>query len=114
MILDSKNIKYECIDITEPGKEAEKELMQVKSSNSGATVSDPNPRHPLPPQIFNDGEYCGDYDQFDLNNEVDTLEQFCKLSPAEMTSITTAQIELNTSTTKDEQNKENGEQNEEV
>lgn len=59
MILDSKNISYEVIDITEPGKEAEKEFMQEKSTNKGATISDQDPRHALPPQIFADTEYCG-------------------------------------------------------
>ncbi|KAL4708353.1 hypothetical protein ACJJTC_019589 [Scirpophaga incertulas] len=79
MILDSKNIKYDVIDITEPGRETDKDFMQNNSKSNGGTVSDPNPRSPLPPQIFNDDEYCGDYDQFDLANEVDTLEQFLKV-----------------------------------
>lgn len=48
----------------------------------GGTASDPDPRHPLPPQVFNDQEYCGDFDQFELANEVDSLEDFLKL-PAE-------------------------------
>lgn len=52
MILDSKNIGYDCIDITEPGKEADKEFMQ---QNSNARDS----KHPLPPQIFNEDTYCG-------------------------------------------------------
>lgn len=94
MILDSKNFKYETVDITEPGKESEKELMQTKSTSNGATVSDPDPRHPLPPQIFNEEDYCGDYDAFDLANEIDTLEQFLKLAPADTTSVSSAQIEL--------------------
>ncbi|XP_037942009.1 SH3 domain-binding glutamic acid-rich protein homolog isoform X3 [Teleopsis dalmanni] len=100
MILDSKNIKYETVDITEPGKESEKEFMQTKSTSNGATVSDPEPRHALPPQIFNAEDYCGDYDAFDLANEIDTLEQFLKLAPADTTSVSSAQIELK---------KENGE-----
>ncbi|XP_050342444.1 SH3 domain-binding glutamic acid-rich protein homolog [Nymphalis io] len=79
MILDSKNIKYELIDITEPGREEDKDFMQNNSKSNGGTVSDPNPRTPLPPQVFNEEEYCGDYDQFDLANEVDTLEQFLKV-----------------------------------
>ncbi|CAG4937059.1 unnamed protein product [Colias eurytheme] len=79
MILDSKNIKYEIIDITEPGRESDKDFMQNNAKSNGGTVSDPNPRSPLPPQVFNDEEYCGDYDQFDLANEVDTLEQFLKV-----------------------------------
>lgn len=119
MILDSKKIEYEVIDISEPGKEPEKEFMQEKSTNKGATISDQEPRHALPPQIFSDNEYCGEwlnnvelhfkncrrvslkilqpndhckmlfiasiwtgaYDDFDLSNENDTLEQFLKLAP---------------------------------
>jgi len=101
MILDSKCIQYDTVDITEPGKESEKELMQNKSTSNGGTVSDPEPRHPLPPQIFNDEEYCGDYDAFDMANEIDTLEVFLKLAPADTTAVSSAQIEL--------KQKENGE-----
>jgi len=54
MILESKGISYEAVDITEPGKEEDKEFMQKNSK-----LRDENDRHPLPPQIFNDGEYCG-------------------------------------------------------
>ena len=59
MILDSRGFKYEIVDIAEPEHEADKEFMQNNSKSVGATISDPNPRHPLPPQIFNDTEYCG-------------------------------------------------------
>nr|CAI5818489.1 unnamed protein product [Callosobruchus analis]CAI5858591.1 unnamed protein product [Callosobruchus analis] len=59
MILDSKNIKYEIIDIAEPGAEEAKDFMQNNSTALGATIGDPNPRHPLPPQIFSDDVYCG-------------------------------------------------------
>lgn len=52
MILDSKSVEYEIIDITEPGKELEKEFMQA---NSNAR----NNKYPLPPQIFNEDDYCG-------------------------------------------------------
>ena len=52
MILDSKNIEYTVVDITEPGKESDKEFMQ---QNSKAKDS----KHPLPPQIFNEEDYCG-------------------------------------------------------
>ncbi|RZF39741.1 hypothetical protein LSTR_LSTR003402 [Laodelphax striatellus] len=72
MILDSKNIEYTTLDITEPGKESDKEYMQ---QNSKARDS----KHPLPPQIFNDDEYCGDYDEFDLANENDELEKFLRV-----------------------------------
>lgn len=52
MILDSKHITYEVTDITEPGKEPDKEFMQQNSNAKDA-------KHPLPPQIFNDESYCG-------------------------------------------------------
>ncbi|XP_058809285.1 SH3 domain-binding glutamic acid-rich protein homolog [Phymastichus coffea] len=71
MILESKNVEYQVIDITEPGKEAEKEFMQV---NSMAKDS----KYPLPPQIFNEEDYCGDYEDFDEANELDELEKFLK------------------------------------
>ncbi|XP_034936066.1 SH3 domain-binding glutamic acid-rich protein homolog [Chelonus insularis] len=76
MILDSKNVQYEIIDITEPGKEDEKEFMQANSTSKDS-------KHPLPPQIFNDEDYCGDYEDFDLANEIDELEKFLKLLSSE-------------------------------
>lgn len=80
MIMESKHIEYTVIDITEPGQEAEKDFMQTNAQHKGCTISDPNPRHALPPQLFNDTEYCGDYDDFDMANEVDNLEVFLKLA----------------------------------
>lgn len=53
----------------------------------GGTASDPDPRHPLPPQVFNDEEYCGDFEQFELANEIDTLEDFLKLPPEERPQV---------------------------
>lgn len=52
MILESKNVEYQVIDITEPGKEAEKEFMQLNSTAKDS-------KYPLPPQIFNEEDYCG-------------------------------------------------------
>lgn len=52
MILDSKSIKYEVVDITEPGNEQEKQFMQENAEAKGL-------RNPLPPQLFNESEYCG-------------------------------------------------------
>lgn len=79
MILESKQIEHVLIDIAEPGKEPEKEFMQKNSTSSGATSGDANPRNPLPPQFFNDEAYCGDYEGFDLANEIDEIEVFLKL-----------------------------------
>lgn len=53
MILDSLEIKYEIIDVTEPGHEKERDNMQlVCRKRNSSTVS-------LPPQFFNDDTYCG-------------------------------------------------------
>lgn len=83
MILDSKNVEYEIIDITEPGKELEKEFMQTNSIAREA-------KYPLPPQIFNEEEYCGDYEDFDLANEIDELEEFLQIAPPANKSENTA------------------------
>lgn len=93
MILDSKNIKYEIIDISEAGLEAKKDFMQTNSTSNGGTASDLNPRHPLPPQLFNDEEYCGDYDEFELANEIDNLEVFLKLTPEEIPQLNKATLD---------------------
>ncbi|XP_070155806.1 SH3 domain-binding glutamic acid-rich protein homolog [Polyergus mexicanus] len=90
MILDSKNVEYEIIDITEPGKELDKEFMQA---NSNARTN----KYPLPPQIFNEDDYCGDYEDFDLANELDELEKFLKVTPA----ISTAEITLDSKSQSD-------------
>lgn len=104
MILDSKNIKYEVIDISEPGKEEDKNYMQTNSTSNGATTTDLDPRHPLPPQLFNDQEYCGDFDQFELSNEIDNLEVFLKLSPEEIPQINKGTLD----TSKIDENHPNG------
>lgn len=76
MILESKNVAYSVIDIAEPGKESDKEFMQQNSKTRDS-------KHPLPPQIFNDETYCGDYEDFDMANELDELEKFLKIPPGE-------------------------------
>ena len=53
MILDSKAIPYEVIDISEPGKEEERDYMHGYSlPKEGQTKS-------LPPQVFVDNVYVG-------------------------------------------------------
>lgn len=127
MILDSKHIPYTIVDITEPGQEAEKDFMQKNSEHNGATISDQTPRHPLPPQMFNDTEYCGDYDDFDMANEVDNLEVFLKMEAPKPVSedvdqqkngtgdaeqdqqsqVTGAATEAEAASAEDDENKEN-------
>ena len=53
MILESKNIPYTVVDITDPCNEDAKEYMV---SNA---VPAEGSKVPLTPQIFNDAEYCG-------------------------------------------------------
>jgi len=77
MILDSKCISYDPVDITEPGREDDKEFMKTNSKSE-------DKKCPLTPQIFNDETYCGDYDSFDLANENDTLEAFLNVSGSDI------------------------------
>lgn len=53
MIMDSLNIKYDVVDVTEPGNEKDKEQMQAVCKRR-----DPQ-KSPSPPQFFNDDIYCG-------------------------------------------------------
>ncbi|CAG0885836.1 unnamed protein product [Darwinula stevensoni] len=77
LILDSRQIHYDVIDIADPSREEEKAHMQQHAKPRSQ-------KHPLPPQIFNESEYCGDYEDFDEANEVDQLDNFLKLSEAEV------------------------------
>lgn len=53
MILDSLEIKYETIDVTEPGHEKEREHLQAVCTKRNSQP------YALPPQFFNDDTYCG-------------------------------------------------------
>ncbi|KAG5886087.1 hypothetical protein JTB14_031688 [Gonioctena quinquepunctata] len=79
LILDSKNIDYEAIDITGEDSDADREFMKNNATAFGGTMSDPHPKTPIPPQFFNNTEYCGDYDMFDIANEVGKMDIFLKL-----------------------------------
>uniref|UniRef100_A0A669DWF3 SH3 domain-binding glutamic acid-rich-like protein 3 n=1 Tax=Oreochromis niloticus TaxID=8128 RepID=A0A669DWF3_ORENI len=67
-ILESKSIQYELIDISVGG-----ELRDEMRSK----VGDPTA---VPPQLFNEHEYCGNYEMFSEAVEADTVEQFLKLA----------------------------------
>jgi hypothetical protein len=70
MIFNSLRIPYTCVDIAAPGTEDETDFMRANAKKKDGQ------RHVLPPQIFNGEKYCGDYDDFDLANEDDVLEEF--------------------------------------
>lgn len=53
MILDSKQVPYEAIDITDPARETDKEFMLTTAKPRG------DAKYVLSPQIFNEEVYCG-------------------------------------------------------
>ncbi len=63
----------------------------------------------MPPQLFNDNDYCGDFEQFDLANEIDNLEVFLKLTAEESSQIKKSTIDA--SKIKPKEATENGEKN---
>jgi len=70
MILNSLAIECETVDIAAPGMDEAKDYMREKGKKKDGQ------RFVLPPQIFNGEKYCGDYEDFDIANEDDTLEEF--------------------------------------
>ena len=73
MILDSLNISYQLVDVTEPGHEKERDQLQtVCKKRDSQTVA-------LPPQFFNDDQYCGDYEDFDAANDENKVKVLLQL-----------------------------------
>ncbi|NP_001084606.1 SH3 domain binding glutamate-rich protein like 3 S homeolog [Xenopus laevis] len=66
-ILDSKCIEYERVDISVD--DSVRTEMREKCGNPKA----------IPPQIFSNDLYCGDYEEFSAAVENDILSQFLKL-----------------------------------
>jgi len=81
MILESKGIPYVAIDITDPSQEEAKDwVMAAATPKEGHKV-------PITPQIFNEADYCGDFDQLDMANECDTLGEFLRMTDDEKSGI---------------------------
>lgn len=73
-VLKARKIEYEEVDISDPTREAEKQFMREKTPpKEGRAV-------PLPPQIFNSDDYCGDYESFQDAVECNTVFELLKLS----------------------------------
>merc|ERR1712066_57984 len=70
MILKSLGIAMKQVDISAPGMDEQRDFMRASAKKKEGQ------RHALPPQIFNGKKYCGDYDDFDVANEDDELEEF--------------------------------------
>merc|ERR1711994_512588 len=73
MILDSLGIPTEVVDITAPSMEEARNFMREHGKKKDGE------RNVLPPQIFNGEKYCGDYDDFDVANKDDVLEEFLQI-----------------------------------
>jgi len=69
-VLKTRNIEYETIDISAPGMQEQKKFMREKGKKKDGQ------RFALPPQIFNGEEYRGNFEDFDIANEDDMLEEF--------------------------------------
>ncbi|XP_071955091.1 SH3 domain-binding glutamic acid-rich-like protein 3 [Antedon mediterranea] len=67
MILDGKKIPYEKIDIS-VGESVKEKMRSV--------AGDPKA---MPPQLCNGDQYCGDYAQFELAVDDETLNEFLKI-----------------------------------
>jgi len=81
MILESKKIPYVAIDITDPCQEEAKDwVVATATPKPGQTV-------PVTPQLFNEADYCGDYDGLDMANECDTLGEFLKMTEEQKSEI---------------------------
>jgi len=79
-ILNSLKIEHEIIDVLNPKND---EALKFMHANS--TPKKPNQK-PIPPQIFNGDDYCGDYEKFSESLEWDTLYEFLKLENPNKTS----------------------------
>nr|CAG4642804.1 EOG090X0DPU [Evadne anonyx] len=73
MIMESKGVAFETIDITAEEMEAEKKFMLENASPRA------NGKIPVPPQFFNQDEYLGDYEDFAEAIELNRLEDFLKV-----------------------------------
>lgn len=71
--LEAHNIDYEVVDIT---MSEEKRQWMYKNIPKNKW---PEHGNPLPPQIFYDDAYCGDYDDFFEAKESNTVYSFLRI-----------------------------------
>jgi len=69
-VLKTRNIDHETVDIAAPGMQDMRKFMREKGKKRDGQ------RNALPPQIFNGEEFRGDFEDFDIANEDDILEEF--------------------------------------
>jgi len=77
-ILESKQIDHEQVDIGDPLYEKERQFMR-DNTNIIVNNIDPKCKSALPPQIFNDEDYVGDYTSFFEAVECENLYEYLKI-----------------------------------
>merc|ERR1712179_276790 len=70
MVLTTREIEFTTIDISAPGMQEMRSFMREKGRKKEGQ------RNVIPPQIFNGEQYRGDFEDFDIANEDDDLEEF--------------------------------------
>eukprot|EP00092_Neocalanus_flemingeri_P026012 GFUD01028193.1.p1 GENE.GFUD01028193.1~~GFUD01028193.1.p1 ORF type:complete len:307 (+),score=130.93 GFUD01028193.1:72-992(+) len=73
MVLTSRDIEFDVVDISRPGMQEQRMFMREKGKKKEGQ------RNVIPPQIFNGEAHRGDYEDFDIANEDDDLEEFLGL-----------------------------------
>ncbi|XP_061422515.1 SH3 domain-binding glutamic acid-rich-like protein 3 [Lethenteron reissneri] len=66
-VLEAKGLKFEMVDIA--ANDEHRQNMRKLSGNPTA----------MPPQLFNENAYCGDYEKFAEAVELDSIDTFLKL-----------------------------------
>lgn len=98
--LESLKIEFETVDISDPSKEEEKKFMRANSKPAQEG------KVPLPPQVFKDDDYCGDFDAFSEALEDNALYEFLKLAPPKEVSQASVTVTGEEEEKKDEEERE--------
>jgi len=72
-VLQMRKLEFELVDIMLPGNQNERAFMRERGKKKDGQ------RNVIPPQIFNGQEFRGDFEDFDIANEDDVLEEFLGL-----------------------------------
>lgn len=70
MVLKTRKKEFEVIDIMAPGNQNHRTFMRENGKKKEGQ------RNAIPPQIFNGDQFKGDFEDFDIANEDDLLEEF--------------------------------------
>ncbi|KAL3882393.1 hypothetical protein ACJMK2_028738 [Sinanodonta woodiana] len=87
-LLDMHKVKYELIDIADPTNEEQKKFMRANSKPKEEG------KVPLPPQVFNGDDYCGDYEAFENALEQNMLFEFLKLESPVPKEVSKANVKV--------------------